>query len=128
MQECPWCHADLGDSQLFSLDDQLPSECKECGGFIRNSRVREIASFLPSFFSFMGILVWELHPAFWLVPLVIYPFSKIFLAKPVKVQYEDHPCLRCKRLDVGFRSPYDKICDDCLTKEEEERSAKKNAR
>jgi hypothetical protein len=127
MQQCPWCHADLGESQLFSLDDRIPSECKECGKFIRNSRARDIVSLLTSIISFVVVLVWELHPAFWLVPLVLYPFSKILLAKPVKVQYEDDLCLRCNRLDVGYRSPFDKVCDECLTKEEEGRAAKKNA-
>ncbi len=124
MQQCPWCHAELGESQLYSLDDRLPSECSECSQFIRNSRVREIASFLPPMISFAAVLVWELHPGFWLVPLVLYPFSKILLAKPLKVEYEEYLCLRCKRPDVGYRKPYDKICDDCLTREEEERVAK----
>ena len=125
MQQCPWCNSDLSDGKLFSLDDRIPSECKECGGLIRNSRIREAAAVAPSLISLLVIVAFELHPAFWLIPLVVYPFSKTFLAKPVKVEYEDHPCVRCKRLDVGFRSSWANVCDDCLTREEQ--LAKKRA-
>lgn len=128
MQQCPWCHADLDEGQLFSLDDKSPSECKQCGQLIRNSRVRNVASFILLLISYVLVLVWDLHPAFWLVPLILYPFIRILVAKPLKVQYEEHLCLRCKRLEAGFRSPFDNICDDCLTTAEVERAAKKNER
>jgi hypothetical protein len=59
------------------------------------------------------------HVAFWLVPLILFPFIKIFLARPVKAQYQKPQCLRCKRLNVMFRSPFHKICDDCLTEREQ---------
>src|SRR5262245_51161892 len=56
---------------------------------------------LPSLVSFIAILIFELHPAFWLIPLVVYPFSKIWLAKPLELEYEDRPCNRPIRLLVG---------------------------
>lgn len=128
MQQCPWCHSDLSASQLFALDGELPSECNECERLIRNSRVRDFASFMPSLISFVLVLIWEAHPAFWLVPLILFPFTKMLIAKPMKVQYEEHLCLRCKHLDAGFRSAFDNICDDCLTKAEEAQAAKKKVR
>jgi hypothetical protein len=118
MQQCPWCNAVFTDSKLFSLDDRVPAECKKCRKLVRNSRVREVAALAPSLISLIGIVAFELHPAFWLIPLVLYPFSKMYLAKPVKAEYEDYPCVRCKRLDVGFRSAWANVCDDCLTQEE----------
>lgn len=126
MQQCPWCNAVLSDSQLFSLDDRIPSECTECGELVRNSRVREVAALVPSLICFIGILAFEAHPAFWLIPLVLYPFSKIFSAKPVKAEYEAHPCVRCTRLNVGFRSPWANVCDHCLTKEEQKSKGRKH--
>lgn len=119
MQQCPWCKEYLGESQLFSLDDRLPSECNYCGGFIRNSRVRDLAAFLISLIAFIVVLVLQAHPAFWLVPLVLYPFSKILLAKPLKVQYEEKLCLDCQHSDVGYRGMFDDVCDDCMTKREQ---------
>jgi PHP family Zn ribbon phosphoesterase len=118
MQQCPHCHTELDTQQLYALDEELPSECKQCGELIRNTRPREIASWIAPLVVTGIIILGNFPPAFWLVPLILFPFVRIFLAKPVKAKYKEHPCVRCKRLDVGFRRSYHDICDECLTKEE----------
>ncbi len=121
MQQCPHCHTELDTQQLYALDERLPSECKQCGGLIRNTRPREIASWIVPLVVAVVIAVGGFHLAFLLVPMILFPFMRIFLAKPVKAEYKEHPCIRCKRLDAGFRSPFHDICDDCLTKAEQAR-------
>lgn len=126
MQQCPWCQAELSMSQLYALDDRLHSECEQCGEPIRNGHVREALSILPSLVSLLGVLMWGLHPASWLIPLILYPFSKILLTRPRKVQYEPYLCLQCRRDDAEYRHAGDRVCDECLTKNEQ--AAKTNAR
>jgi len=126
MRRCPWCQAPLDRSQLFRLDDKVPSECRECGELIRNDHIREVVSFFPPLISFVCVLVWQLHPVFWLVPVILFPCSRILLAKPMKAEYETHVCQICNRPDAGFRTPFDRVCDACMTKEEQAR--KRSAR
>jgi hypothetical protein len=70
-----------------------------------------------------GLAVLRSNKVALLVVLVLYPFSKVLLTRPLKVEVEEYLCQRCKRSDVGYRRPGDPICADCL--DEQEQSAKK---
>jgi hypothetical protein len=122
MQECPWCHTDLSLRKLILLSDRL-SFCEECGKLIRNSRVRDMAAGTLAVILGLGLAVLLSNKDAMLVVLVLYPFSKVLLARPLKVEVEEYLCQRCKRSDVGYRRPGDPTCADCL--DEQERSAKK---
>jgi hypothetical protein len=126
---CPHCDCVLPNLTLFTLDAYKPSLCDECGGFMKNTLRRQLLAIVLPILLIVGLL-FVLHPKSKnadLIPLlvfVLWPFSQSILAKPVKVEIVESPCERCKRIDVGFRSPSDLICDKCLTRAEHPRRRK----
>ena len=122
-KRCPHCDCVLPSSKLLTLDPYTPSLCDDCGGLIKNTHLRELlAAFVPILITVGMVFLVRLfrrYPEFSVVLVfLLWPFLQTMLARPVKVEIVGSPCLRCKRLDVGFRTPYDRVCDECLTRKE----------
>lgn len=122
-KRCPHCHRVLPNNKLFGLDPYVPSLCDDCGGWIKSTPLRFLlAGFLPCVIAISLVVLVPLfrrYPEFMVVlGFLLWPFSEAMLANPVKAEVIANPCLQCKRIDVGFPTPWSNICDDCLTKEE----------
>ena len=128
-KHCPHCDCILANMTLFTLDAYRPSLCDECSGLMKNTYPMQILAIVLPILLIIGLLFLvgpksKNADLIGLLLFILWPFSQSILAKPIKVQTTEWRCLRCKRPDVGFRSPSDLICDNCLTRAEHPRRRK----
>lgn len=92
-KECPHCGVDdfgLWDLLKLTLNYSHPSECRSCGGLVRNSGWSELLTLLATAF----VLVLDFVFLFRLLPeslaicllIVLIPLPAMFFAKPVKAE------------------------------------------
>jgi hypothetical protein len=117
-RNCPWCGNKLDLIELLLLDELAPRKCKNCGKYLKTSKVNSIVSaVLPTVLCFISYYLLDIGLFFSAALLLLIPVLRISLAEPVKYSISStmRICLQCKRAKmVAFSNPETKFCDQCL--------------